>query len=86
LALDRYIFPAIFEPGEERYYVVTFPDLPGIVTQGSDIPDALAMARDALELHLYGMEEDREIIPEPTPPHLVHTSPPAFVTMIDVNS
>ncbi|HBL51140.1 MAG TPA: pilus assembly protein HicB, partial [Firmicutes bacterium] len=30
--MDKYIFPAFFEPGEKKGYVVTFPDLPGCVT------------------------------------------------------
>jgi predicted RNase H-like HicB family nuclease len=64
---DRYIYPALFayEDGREGIGVV-FPDLPGCVSQGDNDEDALRMAKEALSLHLWGMEQDGDIIPEPT--------------------
>lgn len=47
-------------------YGVSFPDLPGCVTAGVDLDDARAMAAEALALHLAGMAEDGEAIPEPS--------------------
>ena len=44
----KLIYPACFVPLEEQSgYCVTVPDLPGCVTQGSDLADAIAMAIDA---------------------------------------
>lgn len=82
--MDRYIYPAVFEPGEKRGYVVTFPDLPGCVTEGETLEDALHMAREALELHLYGLEEDGDVISEPTVPEKIGTPEKAFVSLIEV--
>ena len=28
--MDRYIFPAVFEPGEQKGYIVSYPDLLGV--------------------------------------------------------
>ena len=47
-------------------YGVSFPDLPGCVTAGVDLDDARRMAEEALALHLAGMAEDAEPIPEPS--------------------
>ena len=47
-------------------YGVSFPDLPGCVTAGVDLDDARRMAEEALALHLAGMAEDEEPIPEPS--------------------
>jgi predicted RNase H-like HicB family nuclease len=47
-------------------YGVSFPDLPGSVTAGVDLDDAMRMAEEALALHLTGMAEDGEVIPEPS--------------------
>jgi predicted RNase H-like HicB family nuclease len=47
-------------------YGVSFPDLPGCVTAGVDLDDARRMAEEALALHLEGMGEDRDPIPEPS--------------------
>ncbi len=82
--MDRYIFPAIFEPGLRKGYTVSFPDLPGCLTEGDTMEEALYMAKDALELHLYGMEEDGDLIPEPTRPEDVTIAPKSFISLIEV--
>ena len=47
-------------------YGVSFPDLPGCVTAGATLDEARAFAEEALTLHLAGMVEDGEAIPEPS--------------------
>lgn len=44
---------------------VSFPDLPGCITAGATLEEARAMAAEALALHLEGLAEDGEAIPEP---------------------
>lgn len=57
---------ALIHKDPESDYGVSFPDLPGCVTAGLDLDDARAMAEEALSLHLDGMAEDGEPIPEPS--------------------
>ena len=64
---DRYTFFSVFSYEDGYEIAVTFPDLPGCVSSGADEKDALKMAREALGLHLWGMEKDGEVIPEITP-------------------
>ena len=45
---------------------VSFPDLPGVVTAGTSLDDARLMAEEALALHIDGLAEDGEAIPEPS--------------------
>ena len=45
-------------------YGVSFPDFPGLITAGTDLNDARAMAEEAITLHVEGLVEDGEIIPE----------------------
>jgi predicted RNase H-like HicB family nuclease len=47
----------------EGGYTVTVPTLPGCVTFGSDIPEAIAMAREAIELYLESLTAHGEPIP-----------------------
>ncbi|MDP9634932.1 type II toxin-antitoxin system HicB family antitoxin [Ensifer sp. 1H6] len=47
-------------------YGVSFPDFPGLITAGTDLDDARAMAEEALSLHIEGLAEDGEAIPEPS--------------------
>lgn len=65
--MAKYLFPAIFDAGENGSdgYTITFPDLPGCISEGENVDDAMIMAKDALEGFLYGMEEDGEDIPSP---------------------
>ena len=56
-------------------YGVSFPDLPGCVTAGSTLDEARAMAQEALALHLEGLAEDGEAIPEPSSLEAVMTDP-----------
>ena len=43
---------------------VSFPDFPGCITVGKTLDDARRMAIEALSLHIEGMIEDGEEIPE----------------------
>lgn len=63
---DNYIFPAILTYEDGYDIAVTFPDLPGCATSGSDEEDALKMAKEALGGHLWCMEIDGDTIPEPS--------------------
>ena len=47
-------------------YGVSFPDFPGCITAGSTLEEARLMAAEALSLHIAGMQEDGEKIPEPS--------------------
>ncbi|HHW41610.1 MAG TPA: type II toxin-antitoxin system HicB family antitoxin [Syntrophomonadaceae bacterium] len=83
--MAKYIFPAVFDPGNDGTpgYTVTFPDLPGCITEGSDINEAMAMAKDALAGFLYGMEEDGEAIPIPSDPSKINLPPGAFIALVE---
>jgi len=42
------------------------PDLPGCVAAGDTLEETEKLMREAIELHLAGMREDGDPIPEPT--------------------
>jgi predicted RNase H-like HicB family nuclease len=56
---------ALIHKDADSDFGVSFPDLPGCVTAGLDLDDAQRMAEEALALHLDGLEEDGDPIPEP---------------------
>lgn len=45
---------------------VSFPDFPGCITAGETLDEAYRMAAEALALHIAGMVEDNEAVPEPS--------------------
>ena len=57
-----YVYPAIFTY-EDDGISVEFPDLPGCLTCADTTEEAIKMAKEALGLHLYGIEEENETLP-----------------------
>jgi predicted RNase H-like HicB family nuclease len=57
---------ALIHKEADSDYGVSFPDLPGCITAGITLDDARAMATEALALHLEGLAEDGEAVPEPS--------------------
>ena len=80
---DRYVFPAIFDYAPDGISV-EFPDLPGCLTCGSTDEEALSMAKEALGLHLWGMERDGDEIPAPTPVQSISRESNQSVMLIEV--
>ena len=64
----NYSFIAVFDYAEDGINI-SFPDLPGCYpcADKDNTNEALKNAKEALGLHLFGMEQDGEPIPEPTP-------------------
>ncbi|MEW6113639.1 MAG: type II toxin-antitoxin system HicB family antitoxin [Thermodesulfobacteriota bacterium] len=57
---------ALLRKEEGSSYGVDFPDFPGCITGGETMDIAYREAAEALQLHIKGMLEDGEEIPEPT--------------------
>ncbi len=55
---------ALIRKEADSDFGVEFPDMPGCVTAGSTLDEAAAMAREALALHLEGLVEEGEAVPE----------------------
>ena len=58
-------YPIVIHKDTDSDYGVTVPDLPGCFSAGSTLDEAIAMAREAIELHLEGLIEACEPVPEP---------------------
>lgn len=59
-----FIYPAIFYT-EESGYSVSFPDLPGCLTEGDTLKEAMENAKDAMALYLEPTN-DEPVFPQPT--------------------
>lgn len=62
---DSYRFIAVFNFSDDGISI-SFPDLPGCLPCAGTEDEALRNAREALGLHLWGMEQDGEPIPSPS--------------------
>ena len=81
--VERYFYPAVFTYEPDQEIAVDFPDLK-CATSGEDDTDALLSARELLGCVLFGMEEDGEDIPAPTPLSDIETQPNERAVLVDV--
>ena len=67
--MAKYVYPAIFHPNQDDgSFTVTVPSLPGCITEGKNLADAIDMAGDAVSMWLWAAEDQHEDIPAPEPP------------------
>lgn len=78
-----YSFPAFFYYDDDGISI-DFPDLPGCLPCADSSEEAFHNAKEALGLHLFGMEQDGEPIPEPTPVDQLHPEDGGVLVMVEV--
>jgi predicted RNase H-like HicB family nuclease len=57
---------AYLHKNRDSDYGVSFPDFPGCITAGKTLDEASRLAPEALALHIAGMIEDGDAVPEPS--------------------
>ena len=82
---DRYSFVALFNYDEDGISI-DFPDLPGCCpcADKDDTDMALKNAKEALGLHIWGMEQDGEEIPVPSKITDLNLEPGQVPVLIEV--
>ncbi len=63
--MTEYVFPAVFHSNDDGSYTVTFPDLPGCISEGKSLGNAISMAEAALKQWIEYLSEKNEQIPAP---------------------
>lgn len=65
LSMGKYTYVAKIKKIEEEggYYLVEFPSLKGCITYGHTLDEAVAMAKDVLELWLTCLKDERKPFP-----------------------
>ena len=58
-------FDVVLTPGEDGWFSVTVPALPGCTSQGATRDEALAMIREAIEVYLESLVAHGDPIPGP---------------------
>lgn len=82
---NRYCYVAIFSYDKDGISI-EFPDLPGCYpcADKDDTDMALKNAKEALALHIWGMEQDGDEIPQPTTITSLHLEKNQIAVLIDV--
>lgn len=82
---DRYSYIAVFSYDDDGI-CIEFPDLPGCYpcADAGDTDMALNNAKEAMGLHIWGIEQDNEVLPDPTPITDIFLAPNQIPVLIDV--
>ncbi|MCL5290337.1 MAG: type II toxin-antitoxin system HicB family antitoxin [Bacillota bacterium] len=76
----KYVYPAVFTPLDSGEYDVRIPDLPGCLTCGKNLTDAIEMAGDAAAMWLCDAEDNKESIPSPS--EKLSAEYPQFISLV----
>ncbi len=61
--MRTYLYRVILRPEPEGGYTALVPALPGCVTYGADVAEAVTMAREAIELYVESLIAHGEEVP-----------------------
>lgn len=83
----QYIYTALFSPIEDGSgYYAKVPDLPGCITTGSSLSDAIEQITDAMSAWLVVAEDEGEPIVPPTPQDELVTEPGTICSLISADT
>lgn len=85
------VYPVIFTQTQDGF-LIEVPDLE-ILTEGTDMKNAIDMARDAISITLISMEENNEVVPTPSAMENINVAKgtfaqngKGFVSMVDTDT
>jgi len=79
----KLVYPAILYPCQENEgYTVEVPDLPGCVSEGNSLADAIFMGTDAASGWILDEWEDGNAVPPPSHPSDIHPEEGGIVTLL----
>ena len=61
-----YTYKMLLHKEPEGGFTVMVPTLPGCITYGEDVDEAIAMGKEAIELYIETLQERGESIPDDT--------------------
>ncbi|MCI9456204.1 MAG: hypothetical protein HFE44_04390 [Oscillospiraceae bacterium] len=80
--MAEYVYPALFHKNDDNSYTITYPDLPGCISEGKSLENALYMAESALTQWMEYLSDSKQPIPDSTPMQEVAVESGEFVNLI----
>ena len=78
----EYVYPAIFRANGDGSYTITYPDLPGCISEGKSLANAIYMAQSALTQWIEYLTDKGQEIPEASSIQDVELGKDEFVNLI----
>ena len=76
--MAEYVYPAVFHPNDDGSFTITYPDLPGCISEGKSLGNAMYMAQSALTQWIGYLADKQQAIPPASDLKVVETAPDEF--------
>ncbi len=80
--MAEYVYPAVFHPNEDGSFTITYPDLPGCISEGKSLGNAMYMAQSALTQWIEYLTDKKQDVPLASGLGSLETEPGEFVNLI----
>lgn len=80
--MAEYVYPAIFHSNEDGTYTITYPDLPGCISEGKTLANAMYMAQSALTQWIEYCTDKKQEVPRASAIQDIETKENEFVNLI----
>lgn len=80
--MAEYVYPAIFHSNDDGSFTITYPDLPGCISEGKTLGNAMYMAQSALTQWIEYLSDSNQPIPTASNLKSHETAPEEFATLI----
>jgi len=78
----EFVYPALFQANDDGSYTITFPDLPGCISEGKNLANAMYMAQSGLEQWIEYHNDQKLEIPQASNISDVKVDVPGFVNLV----
>lgn len=80
--MAEYVYPAVFHENSDGSYTITYPDLPGCISEGKSLENALYMAQSALSQWMEYLIESKESAPQASRSREIPLEDGEFVNLV----
>ncbi len=80
--MAEYVYPAVFHPNNDGTFTVSFPDLPGCISEGKSLGNAIYMAQAAISQWVEYLTDRNQEIPSASDWKEITTEADEFVNLI----
>ena len=80
--MKEYVYPALFHPNEDGTFTITYPDLPGCISEGKSLGNAMYMAQSALSQWIEYLLDKKQEIPPASQAKDIPTEANDFINLI----
>lgn len=82
--MAEYVYPAIFHSNDDGSFTITYPDLPGCISEGKSLGNAMRMAQSALTQWIEYLTDKKSAVPTASNLKDIRIEAEEFVNLICV--